>query len=151
MMIPYFASMVRDFNSSHSEFLPRAMNSVFPNLEAYICFWIGDTTFFITYLESWLKDDSGQIPEYFLRCSRVGLFGKSSEKMASYHWQPTVLFEKKQSNTTTTTIKKVTYFTKSHWCAYHYVDLKELILNMYKFLYCNLSFGKYRKITGLLV
>ena len=108
---PVFASMVRDFISSHSEFLPRSMNSEFPNLETYICFWIGDTTCFITYLESWLKDDSGHIPEYFLRCSRVGLFGKSSEKMASYHWQPTVLFKKKQSSTTTTTISSVSKIT----------------------------------------
>ena len=64
----------------------RALNSKFPNLEAYFCFWVGDTTFSITYLESWLKDDSEYISEYFLRCSRVwsGPFGKRSEKRFSY-------------------------------------------------------------------
>ena len=51
--------MVRDSICSHSEFLPRDLNSEFPTLEADICFWVGDTTFLITHLESWLKDDSG--------------------------------------------------------------------------------------------
>ena len=53
--------MVRDFIGSHSEFLPRGLNLEFPSLEACICFWVGDTTFLIKYLESWLKDDSGNI------------------------------------------------------------------------------------------
>jgi len=51
--------MVRDSIGSHSEFLPRDLNSEFPTLEAYICFWVGDTTLLITHFESWLIDDSG--------------------------------------------------------------------------------------------
>ncbi len=31
-----FNFMVRDSNGSHSDFLPRAMNSEFPTLEAYV-------------------------------------------------------------------------------------------------------------------
>jgi len=58
----------------------RALNSKFPNLEAYFCFWVGDTTFSITYLESWLKDDSEYISEYFLRCSRVWSFWEAIRK-----------------------------------------------------------------------
>ena len=78
--IKVFCSMVRDSIGSHSEFLPRALNSEFPTLEACICFWVGDTKFLITYLESWLKDVSGYIPEYFLRCSGLGSFWEELRK-----------------------------------------------------------------------
>jgi len=58
-----FCFVERDSIGFYSEFLPRALNSKSPTLEAYSCFWIGDTIFLITYLESWLKEDSGYIPE----------------------------------------------------------------------------------------
>ena len=69
-----FCSMVNDSIGSHPKFLPRALNSEFSTLEAYIWSWVCDTIFLIIYLESWLKDDSGYVPEYFLRCSEVGSF-----------------------------------------------------------------------------
>ena len=37
-------------------------------------------TLYITYLETWLKDDSGNIPEYSLRGAGVGLYGKNKKK-----------------------------------------------------------------------
>ena len=44
-----FCSVVRDSIGSHSEFLPRVLNSEFLTLEAYICFWVGHTTFLIKF------------------------------------------------------------------------------------------------------
>ena len=45
-----FWSMVRDSIDSRFE-LPRALNSKFTTLGAYICFWVGDKIFLMTYLE----------------------------------------------------------------------------------------------------
>ena len=73
--------MARDSIGSHSEFLPRVVNSECPTFEAYICLRFGDTSFLITYFESLLKDDSGYIPENFLRCSGWGPFlGRAQKK-----------------------------------------------------------------------
>ncbi len=38
-------------------------------------------------------------------------------------------------------------FCKSHCYAYHFVDLNELILNIYMYFKCNLLFVKYKKIS----
>jgi hypothetical protein len=78
-----FCSMVNDSIGSHPKFLPRALNSEFSTLEAYICFRVGGTSFLMTYLESLLKDDSIYNPENFLRCSRV-LLERAQKK---YHKQ----------------------------------------------------------------
>ena len=54
---PYFATWLDTPIVSHSEFFTESSISEFSTLEAYICFWVGITTFLIAYLESWLKDD----------------------------------------------------------------------------------------------
>ena len=86
---------MRDSIGSHSEFLPRALNSKFPSLEAYICFWVGDTTFLITYLESWFKDDSVYIPEFSIYLEdlrdlisprRVYIFNENTNKFFRYFY-----------------------------------------------------------------
>ena len=74
--------MVRGPMSPQSGFFPRALNSEFPNLEAYIYFSVGDMKFLITYSESSFKQNS----EYTI--------WKEGRIQASYHkfkkWLPLV-------------------------------------------------------------
>ena len=83
-----FCSKEIYYIGSHSEFLPIALNSKFLDLEAkFLNLFLGLVTQHFDYLESWLKDDSGYILEYFLRCSGWGSFWEELKKRESFHKQ----------------------------------------------------------------